>query len=386
MDVKKLEQRFVEIYGAGSCEVYFAPGRVNLIGEHTDYNGGRVFPCALSYGTYLLVRERDDSKVFFASENFEYVNQIDLNKIEKGNSEWVKYPLGVMDQFQQDGKKLGGLEFLFAGDIPNGAGLSSSASVEMATGVALNTIFDCGYSQIDLVKISQKAENEFVGVNCGIMDQFAVGMGVKNHALSLDCSSLDYDKVPLEMENHKLIIANTNKQRGLADSKYNERRSECESAVEIISKEKSIDFLCELSLDEFKKYSCLLSDEVILRRVKHVVSEHHRVLKAVENLKAGELVAFGQLMNASHDSLRDDYEVTGFELDSLVDEARKIKGVLGSRMTGAGFGGCTVSLVENDSVDRFIEEVGKRYEEKVGLKADFYVAEIGDGASKLEIL
>ncbi|MFA8435230.1 MAG: galactokinase [Marinifilaceae bacterium] len=384
MDIENLKQQFTALYGEGECKIYFAPGRVNLIGEHVDYNGGRVFPCALSYGTYLAVRERKDDSIFFASENFEYKIRVTTDKICKGNEEWVKYPMGVMEQFQKRGFQLKGMELLLAGDIPNGAGLSSSASVELVTSVALNELTGANLDQVELVKLSQKAENEFVGVNCGIMDQFAVGMGVHNHAIALDCNSLDYDLVPLEMEGYKLVIANTNKRRGLADSKYNERRSECESAVEQIGRKEKIEFLCELTEEQFQKVESLLENGVVHRRAKHVVSENQRVFKAIDALKQGNLEEFGQLMNASHDSLRDDYEVTGIELDTLVEEARKISGVLGSRMTGAGFGGCTVSLVEADAVEDFIDKVGENYQAKTGLKADFYVAEVGDGARRLQ--
>jgi len=384
MYIEKLKEQFFHLYGEGECKIYFAPGRVNLIGEHVDYNGGRVFPCALSYGTYLVMREREDDSIFFASENFEYKTRVEVDKISKGNSEWVKYPMGVIDQFHQRGFQAKGMELLFAGNIPNGAGLSSSASVELVMSVALNERIEANLDQVELVKMSQKAENEFVGVNCGIMDQFAIGMGVKNHAIALNCDSLEYDLVPLEMAGYKLVIGNTNKQRGLADSKYNERCSECEIAVELINQEQRIDFLCELNDKQFSKVENLLTSDVIRRRAKHVVSENQRVSKAIDALKEGHLEEFGLLMNASHDSLRDDYEVTGVELDTMVEEARKIEGVLGSRMTGAGFGGCTVSLVKEEAVDTFIKTVGDNYKTRIGLEPEFYVAEIGDGAKKLQ--
>jgi len=384
MDIEKLKEQFFSLYGEGICKIYFAPGRVNLIGEHVDYNGGRVFPCALSYGTYLILREREDDSIFFASSNFEYKTRITPDKITKGNNEWVKYPMGVIDQFHQKGFRAKGMELLFAGNIPNGAGLSSSASVELVMSVALNELTGANLDQVELVKMSQKAENEFVGVNCGIMDQFAIGMGVKNHALALNCDNLEYDLVPLEMTGYKLVIGNTNKQRGLADSKYNERRSECEIAVELIKQKQKIDFLCELNNEQFSTVESLLNSDVIRRRAKHVVTENQRVFKAIDALKQGKLEEFGLLMNASHDSLRDDYEVTGLELDTMVEEARKIEGVLGSRMTGAGFGGCTVSLVKEEAVENFIKTVGENYKNRVGLEPDFYVAEIGDGAKKLQ--
>lgn len=384
MNIEMLKKQFCDLYGEGDCEIYFAPGRVNLIGEHIDYNGGRVFPCALTYGTYLLLRKREDESIFFASENFEYKTRISTDKIERGNKEWVKYPMGVLDQFQKRGFKAKGMELLFSGNIPNGAGLSSSASVELVMSVAFNELTEANLDQVELVKMSQRAENDFVGVNCGIMDQFAIGMGVRDHALALNCDTLEYDIVPIKMDGYKLVIGNTNKQRGLADSKYNERRLECELAVELIDREQKIDFLCELNNETFENLKHLLKNDVILRRAKHVVSENQRVFEAIDALKKGELEEFGLLMNASHDSLRDDYEVTGVELDTMVEEARKIDDVLGSRMTGAGFGGCTVSLVKDEAVATFIKTVGENYKNRVGLEPDFYVAEIGDGAKRLE--
>ncbi|MUP15036.1 galactokinase [Ancylomarina euxinus] len=384
MNMQKLKEQFFDLYGEGDCKIYFAPGRVNLIGEHVDYNGGWVFPCALTHGTYLILREREDDSIFFASENFEYKTRITTDQIKRGNKEWVKYPMGVLDQFQKRGFKSKGMELLFSGNIPNGAGLSSSASVELVMSVAFNELAAAALEQIELVKMSQKAENDFVGVNCGIMDQFAIGMGVKNHVLALNCDTLEFDVVPLKMDGYKLVIGNTNKQRGLADSKYNERRAECELAVELISRKQKIDFLCELNNKAFRNLESLLSNEVVRRRAKHVVTENQRVFKAIDALKQGQLETFGLLMNASHDSLRDDYEVTGLELDTMVEEARKIDGVLGSRMTGAGFGGCTVSLVKDEAVETFIKTVGENYKKRVGLEPDFYVAEIGDGARRLE--
>jgi len=290
----------------------------------------------------------------------------------------------VMDQFNKRGINFSGMDLLYSGDIPNGAGLSSSASIETVTAYALNEIFNLGYPKMELVKLCQKAENEFVGVNCGIMDQFAVVMGKKDNALFLNCATLEYELVPLKMDGYKLIISNTNKRRGLADSKYNERRGECETAVEMLSKSAAIENLSVLDYNEFTKRKDLIDNEIVYRRALHVISENNRVLKAIDALKNNRLEEFGQLMNQSHDSLRYDYEVTGKELDTLVEEARKIEGVLGSRMTGAGFGGCTVSLVREDVMDEFQIRVGKNYYEKTGLVADFYVASVGDGAMKID--
>lgn len=389
MMIEDLKNSFIELYGSSSEPVhgYFAPGRVNLIGEHTDYNGGYVFPCALSFGTYLLARKNGERVIRFATINFDNRAEVSLDEpFGKSGKSWTNYPLGVINELRKLTWEIDGLDLLYSGDIPNGAGLSSSASIEMVTGTALNDLFEFNIGKMDLVKIGQKAENNFVGVNCGIMDQFACGMGAKDHALFLNCETLDYEKVPLVLEGIKIVIANTNKRRGLADSKYNERRSQCEKAVEEISKVKPIPNLSRLSLTEFLTLSEHITEEVVKRRAHHVISENDRTLRAIDALNRGDIKEFGQLMNQSHDSLRDDYEVTGIELDTLVEEARKIPGTIGSRMTGAGFGGCTVSLVKEDAIDEFISVVGKNYEERTGLKADFYIAEVGDGAKGLGVV
>ncbi len=386
MDINKLKKDFFNRYGNenGDVKVFFSPGRVNLIGEHTDYNGGYVFPCALTFGTYLVVRKTSDKQLKFASVNFDYSSTIPVDKItEKQDDKWVNYPLGVLNQLKDKGVEIEGMEMLFSGDIPLGSGLSSSASIEMVTAYAVNKLSGARFEILDLVKLGQAAENQFVGVNCGIMDQFASGMGLKDHALMLNCDTLEYDKVPVKMDGYKIVISNTNKPRGLADSKFNERRSECEKAVEYISKVKPINNLSELDLETFNNYTDSIPDEIIIRRARHVISENKRVLDAVKALKANKLDEFGDLMNQSHDSLRDDYEVTGFELDTLVDEARKIKGVIGSRMTGAGFGGCTVSIVEEGQIDEFTKHVGEAYQQKTNLKPEFYIAEISDGSKEI---
>jgi galactokinase len=356
---------------------------VNLIGEHTDYNGGYVFPCALQYGTYLLVRANNTGNLEFATTNFDTRASVPVKGYEKPGIRWITYPLGVMDQIAKRGFELAGMDLLFSGDVPNAAGLSSSASIEMVTAVAVNAMLELGLDMMDLIKIGQKAENEYVGVNSGIMDQFVSGMGKKDHAVLLDCATLEYEQVPLVLGEYLILISNTNRRRGLADSKYNERRAECEQSVENISRKRKISLLGELSFEEFLDLQHLIPDETVRRRAHHVVSENRRCLDAVDALKVADLSLFGELMNASHDSLRVDYEVTGIELDTLVEEARKIEGVIGSRMTGAGFGGCTVSLVHQDSVDEFIREVGSSYRAKTGLKPDFYTGSVGDGAKEL---
>ncbi len=387
MNLEELNRLFLERYGRSQekTSVYFAPGRVNLIGEHTDYNGGYVFPCALSYGTYLFIRKSDDQKIKFASANFDFTANVDVEDISrKQNGHWINYPMGVMNEFLKLGTKLSGMELLFSGDVPDGAGLSSSASIEIVTATAVNELYGSGLNGIELAKLGQRAENLFVGVNCGIMDQFASAMGKKDAAIFLNCDTLEYELVPIVMDGFKLVISNTNKRRGLADSKYNERRGECEKAVEYISSRKKIKNLGELTFDEFEALKDTIREENVLKRARHVITEIRRTKDAVRELKSGDLKKFGELMNGSHDSLRDDYEVTGAELDTLVEESRKINGVIGSRMTGAGFGGCTVSLVKEDVINRFIEVVGRNYQSRTGLKADFYIADIGDGAGKLK--
>jgi len=388
MEKKILLGKFFEKYGNRSVEpvLFFSPGRVNLIGEHNDYNGGFVFPCALNYGTYLLIRKTDAAVLKFSTVNFDDDYETPLTgSFSKNGNRWINYPVGVLNEFLKKGLKTSGLEFLYFGDVPNGAGLSSSASIEMVTAVAINELFKTGLSTLELVKMSQKAENEFVGMNCGIMDQFAVGFGKKDHAIFLNCDSLSYENVPLVLNDNVLIITNTNKRRGLTDSKYNERRGECDKAVELIQKYKPVKNLSELTLAEIGILETYIKDPVVRKRAKHVITENGRVLEAVNVLKTNDLKRFGELMNLSHDSLKDDYEVTGKELDALVYEGRKFPGVIGTRMTGAGFGGCTVSIVEKKHADGFISGLGKAYTEITGLKPDFYKPEIGNGAGKIEL-
>ncbi len=376
--------KFAEIFGdKEGARVYFAPGRVNLIGEHTDYNGGHVFPCALTIGTYGVARKRNDNKLRFYSMNFEGLGVIessleDLKPYKEAN--WTNYPKGVMWAFGQRGMELPcGMDLLLNGNIPNGSGLSSSASVEVLTGYILRDLFGFEVSDQDLALIGQFSENQFNGVNCGIMDQFAIAMGKEAHAIFLDTADLSFTYAPIKLRNAKIVIASSNKKRGLGDSKYNERRSECETALAELKRVVDIQSLGELSEEDFEQYKSAIQSFVRLKRAKHAVYENQRTIKAVEALQNNDVKLFGQLMNASHVSLRDDYEVTGIELDTLVEEAWKVEGVIGSRMTGAGFGGCTVSIVENHAIDTFIECVGKAYETRVGYAADFYVVEIGNG-------
>ena len=360
--------------------LFFAPGRVNLIGDHTDYNGGLVFPAALNMGTYLTVKQYDDANLCcFISENDLAEFLIRKEELSQKRNSWVDYPLGVIKEFTDRGFPVSGLQFHYRGDLPIGAALSSSASIEMVTAVALNALNGSPFTMLELVQMAQHAENDFVGMNCGIMDQFASGFGKKNCAIALDCNTLEYEHVPLEMQGLKFVIANTNKKRGLVDSAYNQRRSECQQVLEILQQHTSVENLCQLTVLQFDGLSEHLAGDV-LKRARHAVRENENVREAVTALKAGDMVRFGQLMSASHATLRDDYEVTCPELDFLAERAQQFPGVLGSRMTGAGFGGCIVTLISDDQVNAFIESLGRAYEERFGLRADFYVAEIGDGA------
>ncbi|WP_182006657.1 galactokinase [Priestia aryabhattai] len=386
----KLIEEFKQIFHSSEAiRCFFAPGRVNLIGEHTDYNGGHVFPCSLSIGTYAVVQKRHDRKIRMYSKNFSEAGVIEssLDQLTyKTEDDWANYPKGVMDTFKKHGYDLPfGFDILFLGNIPNGAGLSSSASIELVTCVLLNKILELNIDMIDLVKMAQQAENEFIGVSCGIMDQFAIGMGKENQAVLLNCQTLQYHYSPLQLTDAVLVISNTNKRRGLADSKYNERRMECERALSDLQTSLSITSLGDLTKEQFEKHKSLIQNEVDCKRAKHAVYENERTKEAVAKLQNGDLKGFGQLMNESHRSLRDDYEVSGKELDALVEAAWLQEGVIGSRMTGAGFGGCTISIVKKEQVDRFIEEVKDAYYKQTSLEAEFYVVTVGEGARELTL-
>lgn len=382
-----LERIFKEKFLKDYENKYFAPGRVNLIGEHTDYNGGNVFPCAIDKGTYALVSKRDDKICRLYSTNFENLGIIEFsidNLVYDKNHDWANYAKAMFKMYIDKGYEIDkGFDILVSGDIPNGAGLSSSASLEIVIGIMLKNEFDLDISTLDIVKLGKQAENEFIGVNSGIMDQFAVAFGKENHAILLDCNTLKYELVPIELKDEYIVIANTNKRRGLADSKYNERRSECEYALKELQAELNIKSLGDLSIEEFEKNKHLIKSDIRIKRAKHAVYENVRTIEAKQALVKGDLKTFGKLMVDSHNSLRDDYEVTGEHLDALVEAALLQEGVIGSRMTGAGFGGCTVSIVKKDKIDQFILNVSKIYKEKTGLDADIYVTNIGDGAKKL---
>ncbi len=385
MTVQELKAAFQTAYGQEAEAVYFAPGRVNLIGEHTDYNGGSVFPCALSFGTYLLLRKNDKKMVNFRSLNQPEIISLALDQLTTPLDKlWVNYPLGVLAQFIKRGIKIKeGYDILIWGNVPNGAGLSSSASLEVVTAYAMNDQLATGFNRTVLAQIGQKAEHEFAFVNCGIMDQFASANGAKDHAIHLNCDTLEFELVPVKLEGIKILISNTHSPHKLDSGAYNQRVAECKLAVEQLNKVRPLKYLAELTEAEFEKIESAITDVTAHKRARHVVGEVQRTSDAVKALKAGDIVKFGQLMNASHVSLRDDYEVTGPELDTMAEEAWKIDGVIGSRMTGGGFGGCTVSLVKDEAIEPFIANVGKAYEAKIGIKPEFYIAEIGDGACKL---
>ena len=384
---KRLIKEFTDIFEVPGEALFFSPGRVNLIGEHTDYNGGMVFPCAITFGTYAVVSKRTDSCMRLFSNNFKEKGIIDvaLQTLHYDKKDdWANYVKGVLYFLQQEGFEIPcGLNILIEGNIPNGAGLSSSASLEVLTGTILKETFQLPISKLDIIKLSQKAENQFVGMNCGIMDQFIIGMGKKDHAIALDTGTLEYTYAPVQLKQASIIIMNTNKQRGLTDSKYNERRAECEHALSQIQTVVKIKNLCDLKETEFEKVQHVVTSPVERKRARHAVLENIRVKKAIAALEKNDIEEFGALMNASHISLRDDYEVTGIELDTLVESAWNQSGTIGARMTGAGFGGCAIAIVRNDDIEDFTAAVRREYTQAIGYEPDFYIASIGDGAGKL---
>lgn len=387
---EQLTAKFKELFGSTEgTELYFSPGRVNLIGEHTDYNGGHVFPCALTLGTYGIARKRKDRVMHFYSMNLDSFGIIEASLDDLTNKEiydWANYPLGVVWTFSKRGYLPDtGFDMVIWGNIPNGSGLSSSASLEVLTGVILKDLFEIDkLNMTDLALIGQYSENNFNGCNCGIMDQFTVAMGKKNNAIFLDTATLNFEYAPIELDDAKIIITNSKVKHNLVDSKYNERRQECADALAALQEELDINTLGDLDMDIFDKFKDVIKDPVKTKRAKHAVAENQRTIEAVKALKSGDIIRFGELMNQSHVSLRDDYEVSCEEIDLLVDLAWSVPGVIGSRITGGGFGGCTVSIVKNDTIDTFMKTVGNGYKESFGYDADFYIVEIGDGARNLD--
>jgi len=389
MDTKKILQGYQSTFNETAEKLFFSPGRINLIGEHTDYNGGNVFPCAISLGTYAAFGNRNDQQIKMYSENLpdNGIITFSLDELEYDKAHgWANYPKGMIYLITQAGYKLDhGFNLYIHGNLPDGAGLSSSASIELLMGNIINDVYNLNIDELDLVKMGQKNENNYIGVNSGIMDEFAVGMGKKDQAILLDTNTMEYHYAPVELGNHVIVIMNTNKHRALADSKYNERRSQCEQALALLQKKLNIKSLGELSIDDFDRNSYLINDDTLIRRARHAVFENQRTLKAIKYLKENNLTEFGKLVNASHISLHFDYEVTGVELDTLVEAAWQQPGVLGARMVGAGFGGCAIAFVEKSQVESFKQNVGQIYQDKIGYAADFYIAEISDGPSEIKI-
>ena len=387
MDIKELQKGHNEIYlDSGELLYYFSPGRINVIGEHIDYNGGLVFPCAISLGTYAAISLRDDDIINLYSANFKNngVLSFSLSQELIKDGVWTDYVKGVVSEIQKDGYKLTkGFNAYIYGNLPNGASLSSSASLELLFCEIIRDLNNLELSDLDLVKYSQKAENIFVGLHCGIMDQFAIGMSKKNHAILLDCATLDYKYAPLELGDNVILIMNTNKRRDLVTSKYNERCEECAKGLEILKNYKAITHLCDLSIDDFVEVGKHLTDETIYRRVRHVVSEMDRVKKTFSALESNDIKLVGEFLNLSHKSLKEDYEVTGLELDTIVALAQKEEGVLGARMIGAGFAGCAIAIVKKDAVEQVKANVLAGYEKEIGYAADIYVAETNDRTAKL---
>ncbi|MBE6068409.1 MAG: galactokinase [Clostridium lundense] len=385
MQINELKGEFRKLYGSGEIRIFNSPGRVNLIGEHIDYNGGYVLPCALDFGTYGCARKRNDKKINFASTNFHLKVEVDTDEIKFSESDgWANYPKGVIVEMMKRGYKISGMDILVSGNIPSGAGLSSSASLEVLMAVIIDNLFNEGkLDRIELVKLCQRAENTFVGVNCGIMDQFAIGMGKKNKAILLDCNTLKYNYCNVNLKDNCLVILDTNKRRSLNESKYNERRAECEEALKILQIQNQINALCELSTEEFNEMEKLIKEDNVRRRAKHAVYENERTKKAYKYLDEGKIEKFGELLTASHNSLRDLYEVSGKELDTIVDESLKAKGCLGARMTGAGFGGCAIAIVKKAELDNFIDMVRENYKDKIGYEPSFYLSGIGDGTEEI---
>ncbi|WP_318615638.1 galactokinase [Sporosarcina sp. YIM B06819] len=383
-----LHYEFQSIFNSTEApRTFFAPGRINLIGEHTDYNGGHVFPASISFGTYALARKRDDQRLRFYSLNFAHTGIIECDLSDLSNNEvhdWANFPKGMIKFMGESGYAISsGMDILFYGNIPNGAGLSSSASIEMVTGVLLEGLFDLDIERLQMIQLGQQVENNYIGVNSGIMDQFAIGKGKKDHAILLNCQTLDYQYAPIQLNDHVIMIINTNKQRTLAGSKYNERRAQCEQALADLQQELTIESLGDLTNEQFEQHKHLIQDKTNRQRAKHAVYENQRTLEALQQLQQGHVEAFGRLMNESHQSLQLDYEVTGIELDTIAQTAWEQPGVIGARMTGAGFGGCAIAIVEKNQVDNFKDNVNRIYHSKIGYEATFYTAAIGDGAREL---
>ena len=388
MTKAELTKSFFDTFGPGEApRCFFAGGRVNLIGEYVDFNGGHVLPCALTMGTWGLLRRRADNRLRFFSLNFPQAGVLEgtLSDIRyQERNQWTNYVLGMLFALGERGIELpSGFELLIYGNIPNGAGLSSSASLEVVTGAALRACYGLDVTNVELALLGQRTENGFIGLNSGIMDQFSIALGKEDAAVFLNTGTLSYEHVPVELGDNVILIMNTCKRRSLSDSKYNERRAECEGALKDLKKVLPVKDLASVDLRTFEENKHLIESDVDRARAEHVVYECARTVEACKKLRAGDLISFGRLMNASHDSLRDLFAVSCRELDILVAEAQKCPGVLGARMTGAGFGGCAVAIVNRAAVDGVCARVGRAYEEAVGYPCAFYVAAIGGGPREL---
>ncbi len=381
MERNEAMELFKTLFGEEATDLFTAAGRINVIGEHVDYCGGKVFPAALNLRCNVYGRKNGTNKIRVAASTYKEVVELDIENLDSYKSlKYGNYQAGVAYYLQEEGTPIIGCDLLYDCTVPFGSGLSSSAAIEVATAVALSEYAEVEYDKVKLALLCQKAENKYAGVNCGIMDQFASAMGKKDHAVLLDCSTLEYEYVPLKLGDYCIVVANCNKPHNLVESKYNVRRHEVETALKEIQKVKKINSLAELTPKEFKEVKYLLSG-VVGVRAEHVVMECARVKEAVKALKAGDIVELGRLLNESHYSLRDLYEVTGKELDTLSDFARKETCCLGSRMIGAGFGGCTISIVKKDAVEGFIARVGLAYFNAIGYRASFYETSLEDGVT-----
>ncbi|GAB2690297.1 galactokinase [Mucilaginibacter koreensis] len=386
MNTDQLKQNFEDIYQHAAAHIYFSPGRVNLIGEHIDYNGGLVMPCAITFGTWLLIAPNQDQVLRFRSVNFDEQGEVKVqSSYQKQQKSWYNYPLGVLQHFAEDGHTLTtGFDFLYFGNLPVGSGLSSSASIEIVTAFALNEILNAGYKKVELVKLAKWVENKFIGLNSGIMDQFAVAFGSEGKAIELDCETLDYHLVDVDLGEYLLAIINTNKPRKLAESKYNERVAECAQALAALQQELPIKNLCDINADTFRQHAHLITDATVAKRAQHVVEENDRVKQAAQLLNSGDLTGFGQLMYASHHSLRDLYEVSGIELDTIEAFSETFDGVIGARMTGAGFGGCAIALVKRDAFEDYSSKLTEHYTQKIGYAPTVYSSVIADGVHEVK--
>ncbi|MBC7088016.1 MAG: galactokinase [Tissierellales bacterium] len=385
MLLDRLKDKFVELYGDGDIFTFFSPSRINLIGEHIDYNGGRVLPAAINIGTYGLVRKRADDLINLTSENIDLKVTVSLEDVKYDRAHgWGNYPKGVLYFMKEREYNIGGMDILVKGNIPNGAGLSSSASLELLIAEMANILFNNGeIPMLELVKLCQRAENEFIGVRCGIMDQFAIGMGKKNKVILLDTNTLEYEYIEISLGDNALVVMDTNKRRELSDSKYNERRAECEEGLKILQEFRNINSLCDLSIEEYNSLKSHISDDKIRKRVKHVVYENNRVNLTSTALRIGDIESLGKFLIESHNSLKDLYEVTGIELDSIVNAANSFDFCLGARMMGAGFGGCAIAIVEREKLEEFMSHVERIYKKEIGKQCKFYIAEISDGTRQL---